>query len=161
MLNSTLETKLCAVLLNLYSIDQAGSIILLLVMISAEDASRIMEFLRSNRRLHTFSRSSMGLDWQQFWLLHGSNQHGTRAGEPRYKQGTGITSKKLNSGMIGLNWEKIPLSLDGLPRRLVSLVRLLWFGSGHCWRWMLPGITGWCSKIHQILPYWGETAKKY
>lgn len=62
MLNSTLETKLCAVLLNLYSIDQAGSIILLLVMISAEDASRIMEFLRSNRRLHIFSRSSMGLD---------------------------------------------------------------------------------------------------
>ena len=48
MLNSTLENKLCAVLLNLWSIDQAGPIILLLVMISAEDAGKIVEFLRSD-----------------------------------------------------------------------------------------------------------------
>lgn len=48
MLNSTLENKLCAALLNLYSIDQAGPIILLLVMISVKDAGKSVEFLRSD-----------------------------------------------------------------------------------------------------------------
>lgn len=48
MLNSTLVNKLCAVLLNLYSIDQAGPIILLLVMIFAKDAGKIVKFLRSD-----------------------------------------------------------------------------------------------------------------
>lgn len=46
---STLKYKLCADLLNLYiTIDQAGTIILLLVMISAEDASKVVDFLRSD-----------------------------------------------------------------------------------------------------------------
>lgn len=52
---NTSKYKLCAVLLSLYvTTGQAGSVILLLVMISAEDASKVVEFLRSDPRLHTF-----------------------------------------------------------------------------------------------------------